>query len=154
MLIPVRPASQRALVWVVSIAAVLAPAAGLAYLGAVSYRDDRGAVAARLDEQNRRAQAIARRVEARLRNAVDAVAAAAADDDARDEALETLTRSGDSLAAEPFVLDETGAILWPPPAALGDATADLLARAEPCPGRGLESCLKEIRSQERRARQL
>jgi len=154
MLIPVRPPSQRALVWVISIAAVLAPAAGLAYLGAVSYRDDRGAVAARLDEQNHRAQAIARRVESRLHAVVDHVAVVAADDAARDVALDALSRSGDPLAIEPFVLESTGEILWPPPAALGDAAADLFARAEPCPGRGLESCLREIRSQERRARTL
>jgi signal transduction histidine kinase len=148
----VRPASQRALVWVVSIAAVLAPAAGLAYLGAVSYRNDRGAVAARLDEQNRRAQDLARDVEDRLRRAVQAVAAAAASPDF-DEEL-GLLGAHEPLAAEPFILDAGGTLVWPPPAALGDATEDLLARTEPCPGRGLETCLRELRTQERRARMM
>ena len=152
----VRPASQRALVWVVSIAAVLVPAAGLAYLGAVSYRDDRGAVAERLDDQNRRAHAIARQIEDQLRQAVDDVAAIAAVSPQLDELDGALTAlaAGEPLAAEPFVLTPDGALIWPPPAALGDATADLLARVEPCPGRGLDRCLREIRTQEKRARQL
>ena len=141
-----RPASQRALVWVVSIAAVLAPAAGLAYLGAVSYRDDRGALAKRLEEQNRRAAEIARRIEERLRGAVDAVAAA----DGADE-LTAIERG--ALGAEPFVVDR-GDLVWPPEAALGDASGDLFARSDPCSSRGLESCLREIRTQERRAREL
>jgi signal transduction histidine kinase len=152
----VRQASQRALVWVVSIAAVLVPAAGLAYLGAVSYRDDRGAVAERLDDQNRRAHAIARQIEQQLGQAVDDVAAIAAVSpqlDELDAALAALA-AGEPLAAEPFVLAGDGALIWPPPAALGDTTADLLARAEPCPGGGLETCLREIRTQERRARTL
>src|SRR5688500_12479234 len=116
----VRPASQRALVWVVSIAAVLVPAAGLAYLGAVSYRDDRGAVAERLDDQNRRAHAIARQIEDQLRQAVDDVASIAAVSPQLDELDGALTAlaAGEPLAAEPFVLAPDGALIWPPPAAL------------------------------------
>jgi signal transduction histidine kinase len=149
---PVRPASQRALVWVVSIAAVLVPAAGLAYLGAVSYRDDRGAVAERLDEQHRRTQAIAQRIERSLRAAVDAVAARALADA---EAEVGPALAGDGLAAEPFLLERGGELRWPPQQALGDQRADLLARAEACPGgRGLEGCLRELQTQERRARGL
>jgi len=130
-----------------SIAAVLVPAAGLAYLGAVSYRDDRGAVAARLDEQNRRAHEIAKQVEDRVGAAVAEVASALG-------SMEQLAALPDPLATEAFVIAPDGAVIWPAPAALGDATADLLARGEPCLGRGLERCLRELRTQERRARQL
>ena len=38
--------SRRAWIYVLSVLALLVPAAGIAYLGAVSYRDERGAVAA------------------------------------------------------------------------------------------------------------
>src|SRR5262245_34585647 len=71
----INPGSQRAVVWLLSLAAVLLPAAGIAYLGAVSYRDERGAVADRIEDQLRVAQRLAARVEQRLGAAVEAAAA-------------------------------------------------------------------------------
>src|SRR6185437_9446486 len=66
-----RATSQRALIWVLSIAAVLVPAAGIAYLGAVSYRDERGAVAARLEAQRAAAERLVDRVHAELARALE-----------------------------------------------------------------------------------
>src|SRR5262245_33193257 len=43
--------SRRAWVYVLSVAALLVPAGGIAYLGAVSYRDERGAVSAQNERQ-------------------------------------------------------------------------------------------------------
>ncbi len=148
----VKPASQRALIWVLSIAAILAPSAGLAYLGAVSYRDDRGAVAERLDDQRGRAQQVATEVERRVHAAVDAVAIAQRTGEL-DASLGALVAAG-GLTAEPFVVEAGGAIVWPPRAALGGVDAGADVRPASCTVRGLESCLRQLRAEERRARQL
>src|ERR1700760_4771539 len=47
----VRVRSRRAWLYVLSIAALVVPAIGIAYLGAVSYRDERGAVSAQNEHQ-------------------------------------------------------------------------------------------------------
>jgi two-component system phosphate regulon sensor histidine kinase PhoR len=143
-----RATSQRALIWVLSIAAVLVPAAGIAYLGAVSYRDERGAVAARLDAQRAAADRLADRVRAALGRALDAAAARAANP----------SSPAEPLAQQPFVLGPDGQVLVPSPDPLGKpegGDAGALARAaEGCPERGLETCIRDLRAEQRRAAQL
>src|SRR5690349_14211935 len=54
--------SRRAWIYVLSVLALLVPAGGIAYLGAFSYADDRGAVSAQNERQQKAAQAIAERI--------------------------------------------------------------------------------------------
>jgi len=65
--------SRRAWVYVLSVLALLVPAGGIAYLGAFSYRDERGAVSAQQERQKEVAVAIAARIEAAIGDAFDAV---------------------------------------------------------------------------------
>ncbi|CAN5635928.1 hypothetical protein BH11MYX1_BH11MYX1_22570 [soil metagenome] len=60
-----------------SLLALLVPAGGIAYLGAVSYRDQRGAVAAQIDRQHGAAMAIVARIDRAIGNALEAVDRAA-----------------------------------------------------------------------------
>ena len=55
-----------------SVAALLGPAAGIAYLGAVSYRNERGAVAAQIERQRQAADAVAGGIKAAIVTALDA----------------------------------------------------------------------------------
>src|SRR5438093_12519594 len=71
MLIGVR--SRRAWIYVLSVLALLVPAGGIAYLGAVSYRDERGAVAAQIERQRQAALAIVARIDHAIDDALDAV---------------------------------------------------------------------------------
>ena len=70
--------SVRAWIYVLSVAALLVPAGGIAYLGAVSYRDEKGAVSAQDDRQRQAELAIAARVDHAIEAAIaDAERAAA-----------------------------------------------------------------------------
>ncbi|MCE9575030.1 MAG: hypothetical protein K8W52_17905, partial [Deltaproteobacteria bacterium] len=133
-----RSTSRRALVWVLSIAAVLAPAGGIAYLGAVSYRDERGAVAARLATQRDAALRLAASVEARVARALDPAT------------------TDEPLATDRFRLGADGGLLAPRADPLGGAepTDAAQGRSEGCTARGLESCIRELRGEEQRAAQL
>jgi len=73
------PAS-RAWIYVLSVAALLVPAGGIAYLGAVSYRDDRGAIATQIERQRAVATGIATRIDRAIVEALDAVERAIAVD--------------------------------------------------------------------------
>lgn len=53
---------SRAWLHVLSIAALVVPAAGIAYLGAVAYRDERGAGSAQNERQRQAALGIASRI--------------------------------------------------------------------------------------------
>ena len=61
-----------------SVLALLVPAGGIAYLGAVSYRDQKGAVAAQIDRQRGAAVAIVGRIDHAITDALDAADRAAA----------------------------------------------------------------------------
>src|SRR6187551_1691571 len=65
--------SRRAWIYVLSVAALLVPAGGIAYLGAVSYRDERGAIAAQDERQRQAATAIASRIARAIEDSLDAV---------------------------------------------------------------------------------
>ena len=60
-----------------SVLALLVPAGGIAYLGAVSYRDQKGAVAAQIDRQRGAAVAIVGRIDHAIADALDAADRAA-----------------------------------------------------------------------------
>jgi len=97
-----------------SIGAVLLPAAGLAFLGAGSYRSDRGIVATRLAEHNRAAQSVAGAVEHELREALSAVAQLFADsggDRPAPEALDQLSARY-PMAAHPFRVGADGRVRY------------------------------------------
>ena len=64
--------SRRAWIYVLSVLALLVPAGGIAYLGAVSYGDERGAVAAQIDRQHQAALAIVGRIDRAIEDALDA----------------------------------------------------------------------------------
>ncbi len=69
---------SRVWIYVLSVAALLVPAGGIAYLGAVSYRDDRGAVRALQDNQQQVALAVADQLHRGIDDALDAVERATA----------------------------------------------------------------------------
>src|SRR5678815_5219849 len=69
---------RRAWVYVLSLAALVVPAGGIAYLGAVSYRDERGAVSAQNERQRQAALAIAGRISHAIDEALDATERAVA----------------------------------------------------------------------------
>jgi signal transduction histidine kinase len=58
---------------VLSVLALLVPAGGIAYLGAVSYRDERGAVSAQKERQDQAARAIVDRIDHAIDAALDAI---------------------------------------------------------------------------------
>src|SRR5260221_13556361 len=64
--------SRRAWIYVLSVLALLVPAAGIAYLGAVSYTGERGAVAAQIDRQRQAALGIVARIDHAIEDALDA----------------------------------------------------------------------------------
>lgn len=64
--------SRRVSIYVLSVAALLVPAGGIAYLGAVSYRDERGAVSAQNARQREAALALVSRIDRALEAALDA----------------------------------------------------------------------------------
>src|SRR5690349_14009822 len=65
--------SRRAWVYVLSVAALLVPAGGIAYLGVASYRDEKGAVSAQIERQRQGAQVIADRIDRGIEDALDEV---------------------------------------------------------------------------------
>ncbi|RMH42916.1 MAG: sensor histidine kinase [Deltaproteobacteria bacterium] len=142
-----RPGARRAAVGLASIAAVLLPAAGLAYLGVGSYRADRGLVARRLAEHQRAAEQVAAAVLARLEAAVDAVAAALADAEGplTPNALASL-RAAHPLARHPFYVGPDGRLRY--------AVPNPLAPAADPPDVGPALAFSSPRAAGRRRRQL
>ena len=107
-------AERRRLVGVVSVGAVLLSAAGLAYLGAVSYREDRGLVASAVAEQREVAAAAAAALDVEVRAALEAAATAlgASDGPLTGAEIESLKASS-PLASQPFRIGARGE-LWLP----------------------------------------
>jgi signal transduction histidine kinase len=111
MLPSMKPGLRRALVGVVSVGAILVPAVGIAYLGAVSYQADRGFVAAKVAEYRATAQSTADALERELTAAL-AAAAAAAQEPEPGEALAALA-ARDPVAAQPFLVGADGELVHP-----------------------------------------
>lgn len=117
-----------------SVLALLVPAAGIAYLGAFSYQNERGAVSAQTERQKNAAIAIGARVSRAIDEAFVAIEAALARTPVRRGPLEA------PLARHWFWIDASGQILVPraaPPLELSGG----FDRA-PCSGR-LEDCVRE-----------
>ena len=116
-----------------SVLALVAPAAGIAYLGAVSYRDEKGAVSAQQERQRQAALAIAGRIDRSIGDALDAV----------DRTIDSGGTSVDApLARFWFWIDADGQLRRPrivPP--IDPAVS--LERGNACAG-GLEECVREL----------
>lgn len=142
--------SGRFWIYVLSVAALLVPAGGIAYLGAVSYRDERGAVAAQIENQRQAALQVA----ARIRGAID-------------DALATVERAtvvdptygatalDDSLAHHWFWIGADGALRFPRAAPPVLELTGALDRAAGCPsGRLEDACVRELSTQQSRITRL
>ena len=132
--------SRRAWIYVLSVLALLVPAGGIAYLGAVSYRDERGAVSAQTERQRQAALAIAARITGAIEGALDAI-------DRRAPA------SGGPLARHWFTLDATGRLSAPRAAPPVEADSGGTLDHAPCAGR-LEDCVRELATRQARIAKL
>jgi signal transduction histidine kinase len=134
-------ARPRARIWILSVAAVLLPAAGIAYLGAQAYGGERGAVAQRIGHQHGAARDLAAWLEAELARSLAAIE--------RGE-------PGGPLARYGFRLEPGGALVTPDPSPFGATIGRGQSEptTAPCGERGLEVCIREARTQEQRSRQL
>jgi signal transduction histidine kinase len=123
--------------------ALLAPAAGIAYLGAVSYRDEKGAVSAQQERQRQAALAIAGRIDRAIGDALDAV----------DRTIDSGGTNVDApLARFWFWIDADGQLRRPrivPPI----EPAVSLERGSACAG-GLEECVRELTTRQGRLAKL
>jgi len=137
--------SRRAWVYVLTIAALIVPAGGIAYLGAVSYRDERGAVSAQNERQRQAALAIAGRISHTVDEALDAI--------------ERTLAAGQRTVAAPlarywFWIDASGHLQVPhdapPTAELGGG----LERGAGCTGGRLEDCVHELSTRQSRIARL
>ena len=143
MLVPVR--SRRAWIYVLSVLALLVPAGGIAYLGAFSYRDDRGAVSAQTERQKAAASEIAGRISRAVEDAFDAIARATSAKQVPHGPLAA------PLARYWFWIDPDGRLVVPraaPPREL----ASSFDRA-PCNGR-LEDCVRDATTRQVRLAKL
>ena len=141
--------STRAWVYVLSVAALLVPAGGIAYLGAVSYRDERGAVDAQIDRERAAALAIAARIDRAIEDALDAT--------------DRATTVGASEVAAPlarywFWIDADGQgtmKLRVPRAAAPELDLGGGAdRGASCSGPALEDCVRELATRQSRLQRL
>lgn len=136
-----------------SLLALLVPAGGIAYLGAVSYRDQKGAVAAQIDRQHGAAMAIVARINRSIGDALDAV-----------DRTVTAGHGPPGLAPLPglgrywFWLDVAGRIRVPRTAPVGlvasvASVADLAVDRPASPNGRIEDYVRELaRRQDRAAR--
>jgi len=137
--------SRRAWIYGLTIAALVVPAGGIAYLGAVSYRDERGAVSAQNEHQRQAALGIARRIAHAIDGALDGTEQAAAAG-ARSVAS-PLARYWFWIDAEQHLRVPRYA---PPTAELGGG----LERGAGCAGGQLEDCVHELSTRQARIARL
>jgi signal transduction histidine kinase len=125
--------SRRAWIYVLSLAALVVPAGGIAYLGAVSYRNERGAVSAQNERQHQAALGIASGISRAIEDALDAT----------ERAVVAGGRPAAPLARYWFWIDR-GQLRVPraaPPA--GDLGGGL-ERSAGCAWGPLENCVQEL----------
>jgi signal transduction histidine kinase len=136
--------SRRAWVYVLSIAALLVPAGGIAYLGAVSYRDERGAVSAQNERQRQAALGIASLIARAVEDALDAT----------ERAVRGGTRPAAPLARYWFWLDRDQRLRVPHSAPPAAELAGGLERGASCAGARLEDCVHELSTRQSRIARL
>jgi signal transduction histidine kinase len=134
--------SRRAWIYVLSVLALLAPAGGIAYLGAVSYRDEKGAVNAQQERQRQAALAIASRIDRAITEALDAI----------DRTID----SGGTIVDTPlarywFRIDADGQLEKPRVVQFVEPAVSLERGA--CSG-GLEDCVRELTTRQGRLAKL
>ena len=142
--------SRRAWIYILSVAALLVPAGGIAYLGAVSYRDERGAIAAQDERQRQAATGIADRINRAIGTALDSVESAIA--------LEQTTRRATPsapLARYWFWIDADGRMRAPHAVPGAVDLGGALDRTAPCAqGTPLEDCVRELATRQTRVTRL
>ncbi|MGE3761890.1 MAG: ATP-binding protein [Kofleriaceae bacterium] len=140
---------RRAWIYALTISALLVPAGGIAYLGAVSYRDERGAIAAQDEQQRQAAQAIADRITAEISETLDAIERAAVLEARADERRPATVSM--PLGAHWFWIDESSRLRVPRTGGdLASATA-MLDRGAPCSaGARIEDCVRELSTRQTR----
>jgi len=134
---------SRAWLTVLSIAALVVPAGGIAYLGAVSYRDERGAVSAQNESQRQAALGVAEQISRAIDRALDAA----------DRAAATGAHPDAPLARYWFWIDATGRLRVPRPAPAAVELGGGLERAS-CAGGRLEDCVRELATRQSRIARL
>jgi two-component system phosphate regulon sensor histidine kinase PhoR len=134
--------SRRAWIYVLSVLALLVPAGGIAYLGAVSYRDERGAVSAQTEREHQAAVAIAARITGAIEAALDAVDRGA-------------PASAGPLARYWFSLDAAGRLTAPRAAPPVEAESGGTLDHAACTGKDrLEDCVRELATRQARIAKL
>lgn len=127
--------SRRAWVYVLTIGALVVPAGGIAYLGAVSYRDERGAVSAQNERQRQAALDIASQISDAVDEAIDAT----------DRAVTAGTRKvAPPLARYWFWIDAEQHLRVPYHAPPTTELGGGLERGAGCVGGRLEDCVHEL----------
>ena len=147
MLVLVR--SRRVWVYVLSVAALLVPAGGIAYLGAVSYRDERGAVDSENERQRQRAREIAQQIEHAVEDSLDEVERMVT----RGERDNTADRADPTtpLAKYWFWIDNQQKLRVPRAAPATIELGESLDRGVGCASGHLEDCERELRTRTKRA---
>ena len=141
---------RRAWIYVLSVAALLLPAAGIAYLGAVSYRDERGAIAAQDEAQRQAAIAVAGRISQEIDAALGAVERAAGIESETGRA-----KVSAPLAQYWFWIDADAKLRVPRAAPAGIEVVGALDRGAPCAAGGrLEDCVRELSTRQSRVARL
>jgi signal transduction histidine kinase len=136
--------SRRAWVYVLSIAVLVVPAGGIAYLGAVSYRNERGAVSAQNERQRQAALGIGNRITRAVEDALDQT----------ERSVAQGARPSAPLARYWFWIDPDQHLRMPhsaPPA--GDLGGGL-ERGAGCAGGALEDCVQELSTRQARIARL
>ncbi|MGE0872696.1 MAG: sensor histidine kinase [Kofleriaceae bacterium] len=135
--------SRRAWIYVLSVAALLVPAGGIAYLGAVSYRDERGAIAAQDDHHLQVASAITDRLARQISEALNA-------------SEQAITAGGENpsspLARHWFWIDSSH-VMRVPRRAPDTVRLEGLDRGPGCE-RALEDCFRESSTRQTRVARL
>ena len=155
--------ARRAWIYVLSVLALLVPAAGIAYLGAVSYRDEKGAVSAQTERQRQAALGIASRVDRAIEDSLDAIDRATLSGSEIGPAPQrSLVRSnlgragpGGPLTRYWFWIEADGRMRIPraAPQAASDP-GGILDRSGPCASGLLEDCVRELSTRQSRVARL
>lgn len=146
----VRP--RRAWIYALTITALLVPAGGIAYLGAVSYRDERGAIAAQGARQQEVAKGIANRITGAIDETLDAIE--------RATAVEAQNTAVPATVAMPlgqhwFWIDADQHMRVPRSGGESTNASASIDRGAPCAaGARLEDCVRELSTRQSRIARL